>query len=213
MPRAEIFVTADGSTRCTVAGSGGPPQLSIRAFAPGLISTASRESTSTTISTSPGSPISISGVPAGTTCSLSVSTRRMRPVTGALISVQQGPSLDPFSISAASARSSSFWRTSSEALALSSAAAAVETSSRALSRARSEMVPWRDRRSARSSSVRMKVSCASACFTSAAANPTLARAEAAAASATRFRRASSSPGAAGRSDTTTVSSCTTASPG
>ena len=92
---------AEGSTRRTVRRSGGPPQSSITAMAPGLISTASRERTSATTSMSAGSPTSISGVPACTTCSLSASTRSMRPVAGARISVQQGPSLTPFSISAA----------------------------------------------------------------------------------------------------------------
>ena len=62
-PSAEIFVCATGSTRSTTAGSGGPPQFSICAAAPGFICTASCDRNSAMTSTCRGSPTSTIGVP------------------------------------------------------------------------------------------------------------------------------------------------------
>ena len=64
MPSAETLVKPAGSTRVTLAVSGGPPQPSTVAVAPSRTFTASTDSNSTTSSRLAGSPISTSGVPA-----------------------------------------------------------------------------------------------------------------------------------------------------
>ena len=94
-----------------------------------------------------GSPISISGVPAATTCSLSTRSLRTTPLIGDITGTQQSalplPVPDALGwIRCASALASSLWRSARLALACSTAACAVSRSVTAFSSARDEIAPF-----------------------------------------------------------------------
>ena len=217
MPSAETLVKPAGSTRVTLAVSGGPPQPSTVALAPSRTFTASVERYSTTSSRFSGSPMSTSGVPARTTRSLSWMSRSTRPLTGARTVTQQPTGTSPFEassgpISLACALSSSRLRTSRLDLARATAARRVSASIRARSCARSEIVLLRIRARARASSLSANSSSNSAWRTSASASATAALPASTCASSSRSVRTSRKGGADGSMVATAVTSFLTLSP-